>query len=213
MQVHLRKAQVADAPFLAEVCLLADRDTFFFLLDGLRPDTPVEDLMTLLCRTDHTAYSYRHFTVAVDDGKVLGGFSAIPSSEARRLDENLATALHGLGLGTLAVLRWFVRRLRLASRSKAMALPDNCLLIGNLAVFPPYQGMGIGRRLVQRALEAAGAGGFDSVCLFVWQDRDRAVRFYERTGFEVAKAAKFRPHRRLPHEGRYLMQRALGTEQ
>jgi len=213
MDVHLRDADIEDAPFLADVCLLADRDTLGFLLEGLRPNMPVADLLTRLCRTEDTPYSYRHFTVAVDDDQIVGGISVIPAPDTRRLDEHLADALHGLGLGIVGVLRWFVRRLRLASRSKALALPDNCLLIGNVAVLPAYQGMGVGRRLVEHAVEAAGAGGFDSVCLFVWQDRDGAVRFYERNGFEVANAAKFRPHPRLPHEGRYLMQRALGTEQ
>ena len=208
--MRLRGAQAQDAPDLAAVCLTADEGTFDFLLRDLVPGRSVRDIVTALCRTEDTAYSFRHFTVAVDGERVLGGFNAIPSAEMSALDDHVVAAMSGpIDLGTGAMLRWFARRLRLATRCKRMAVPANSLVIANLAVFPPYQGRGIGRQLICQATAAARAHGFESLCLFAWEDRKNALAFYERVGFQVAQTVKFRPHRLLPHRGRCLLQRAV----
>lgn len=91
-RLQFRSARATDAPYLAEICLCADGDTFDFLLHGLGSHLDVKDIMTALCRTDSTVYSYRYFTLAVDDECVLGGFNAIPSADMARLDQNLVAA-------------------------------------------------------------------------------------------------------------------------
>jgi ribosomal protein S18 acetylase RimI-like enzyme len=206
MDVAIRQGLASDAPHLAEICLLADPGTFEFLLGGIRSGTSATDILTALCGVEGTPYSFRHFTLAQRDGDVLGGYNAIPSGELRALDDNLAMALKDqAGLGTVAVLRWFMRRMRLARRSKAMPIPDGALVIGNLAVFPPFRGAGVGRRLIEHAVTTAQAGGMDSVCLFVWAERPEALGLYRKMGFEIACTAPFRPHRLLPYRARHLM--------
>ena len=53
-------------------------------------------------------------------------------------------------------------------------------------------GSGLGRALMQRALEDAARIGAQRVLLGVWGENHRAHRFYERQGFAVAGTRQFR---------------------
>ena len=207
MDLVLREARATDAPHLADICLLADQGTFEFLLGGLGRAMTVRDVLIALAGTENTVYSYRRFTLAESNGVVVGGFNAIPAAELSQLDDNVVGALQKVvGLGVGDMLRWFFRRLRLAVRSKTMKVPENCLLIANLAVFPRYQGRGVGGTLLRRAAGVAADTGYRSLCLFVWEDRAEAMGFYERMGFRTRSTVRFRPHKLLPYHGRCLME-------
>jgi ribosomal protein S18 acetylase RimI-like enzyme len=207
MDVEFRDAWATDAPDLANICLLADGDTFEFLLQGLSPHADVSNMLEALCRSETTAYSYRYFTVAVSEERVIGGFNAFSSDDFARLDRNLVNEMRSLpGVGPFSMIRWFIRRIRLASRSKAMDLPPNSLILANIAVFPPYRRHGIGTQLVQQVISIARAGPYKGVCLFTWEDRRNVIEIYRREGFRLTKTTPFRYHRRLPHRGRCLME-------
>ena len=62
--------------------------------------------------------------------------------------------------------------------------------LGQISVLPIYQGEGIGRALVERALEAAKASALARVTLAVTRANERAARLYENCGF--------RPHLSFP---------------
>ena len=89
---------------------------------------------------------------------------------------------------------------------------DFDLVLANIAVFPSHRGLGIGTALLRKVVAAASTGSFDSLCLFVWQDRRRVIDLYEREGFRIVKTARFRPHKSLPYTGRCLMQLALNPD-
>jgi putative acetyltransferase len=65
-----------------------------------------------------------------------------------------------------------------------------------MGVAPEFQGMGVGRRLLDGLLDEARSGfGASRIELEVYPDNERAVRLYERAGFEVEgvrRAAVFR---------------------
>lgn len=61
--------------------------------------------------------------------------------------------------------------------------PDR-LVIGEIYVAEPYRGTGLADRLVERAVADARDHGCERVRLDVDVDNERAVAFYERTGFE-----------------------------
>lgn len=52
-----------------------------------------------------------------------------------------------------------------------------------IGVLPEYRGHGLGRRLIEAALRAADAAGFERVDLTVRADNIRAATLYERVGF------------------------------
>ena len=53
-----------------------------------------------------------------------------------------------------------------------------------MGLLPAYRGQGIGRRLLQRTLEAARTGGLSRVELTVREDNPAAIALYEKFGFE-----------------------------
>lgn len=53
-----------------------------------------------------------------------------------------------------------------------------------IGLLPDYRGRGIGRRLIEAAIAAADARGFERIELTVLADNARAIRLYEATGFE-----------------------------
>lgn len=61
--------------------------------------------------------------------------------------------------------------------------PDR-LVIGEIYVAEPYRGTGLADRFVERAVADARDHGCEQLRLDVDVDNERAVAFYERTGFE-----------------------------
>lgn len=64
-------------------------------------------------------------------------------------------------------------------------LGEPCGYIALLAVKSSHESRGIARALIQRAEEWAAEVGFDRVALDVFASNDRALKFYERAGFEA----------------------------
>jgi ribosomal protein S18 acetylase RimI-like enzyme len=52
-----------------------------------------------------------------------------------------------------------------------------------MGLLPAFRGQGIGRRLLQRTLEAARAGGLSRVELTVREDNPGAIALYQKAGF------------------------------
>lgn len=53
-----------------------------------------------------------------------------------------------------------------------------------MSVLEPYRGSGIGEGLIEGARQWARAFGVEKLCLNVVPDNTRAIRFYERVGFQ-----------------------------
>lgn len=114
---------------------------------------------------------------AFDDGEVLSRTEAERGFErmARYPDYRLYVATEaGRVVGTFALLIMD----NLGHRGAPSAV------IEDLAVDPAAQGRGIGRRMMQHALERAAAKGCYKAVLSSDLARDRAHRFYESLGFE-----------------------------
>ena len=71
---------------------------------------------------------------------------------------------------------------RVVATSEASLGEDGTLMLGRLYVLPSDQGRGIGRMLLERTL--ARFPGAARVRLEVEPGNERAIRFYERCGFE-----------------------------
>lgn len=210
MDIALRPAQRDDAAALAEICLAADPEIFDFLYHGLLPGNGATALVKFLCVATDNMYSYEHFTLAVGNGEVLGGFNAVPTQRLAPLEWNLELILRKrLRLARWSMVRWYMRRIALAARAETIPAPPNSFFISNLAVFPRYRGQGVARALLEAAVSQGETNGLGSLSLFVWDDREDAVRLYLRNGFRVEQAGRFKQSTKLPHSGRALMVRWL----
>lgn len=66
------------------------------------------------------------------------------------------------------------------------ATPDR-LSLGNVYLDPAYRGTGLADDLVARAIQHAHEDGAEEITLEVAVDNDRALAYYEKLGFDVAR--------------------------
>ncbi len=78
-------------------------------------------------------------------------------------------------------------------------------LVNAVAVREPYRRQGIGRRLMEWAIEQAKAGGFARLSVNVWQDNVAAHALCEQTGFRLQTRIEVPPHPALSHIGGSLL--------
>lgn len=81
---------------------------------------------------------------------------------------------------------------RLSGYSKCAVTPPPTCVQGtktvelvNLYVHPAYQGGGIGRQLLQQALQTGVTQQVTALWLCVWRANQRAINFYQRFGFTI----------------------------
>jgi ribosomal protein S18 acetylase RimI-like enzyme len=63
--------------------------------------------------------------------------------------------------------------------------------IQRIYVLQEYQGASIGKELMQLAKQIAREGGYQVLWLQVWQKNERAIRFYQKSGFVIYETTTF----------------------
>jgi ribosomal protein S18 acetylase RimI-like enzyme len=206
MSVTLRTAVPEDAPAIARICLSAGGGSFEYLFNRLQPNTNAEQVLTRLAALETTPYSYRHFTVAESNGDVVGGANAVSMPALSKAEEQTLPALkQHAGLSPMALIRYAIRRIRLATRVRGEPIDPGTLILANIAVFPGHTGEGIGAALVQHVLARARQDGYPAVSLVVWESNERARALYERNGFRSVYTTRFKALGSLPERARCLM--------
>lgn len=95
---------------------------------------------------------------------------------------------------------------RLSEAPGPVPVPD-AVALDRLYVRKEYMGLGGGKALMEHCLRFAADNGFRNMWLGVWQGNERAIRFYERYGFEKYGTKKFKLGRIFTDD--YLMKRAI----
>jgi GNAT superfamily N-acetyltransferase len=72
---------------------------------------------------------------------------------------------------------------------------------------PPRHGTGLAVALMEACLAWAAPVGYRSICLQVWEEKPRAIRFYTRQGFQDQGATTFQVGTQVYHD--LIMSRAL----
>lgn len=68
---------------------------------------------------------------------------------------------------------------------------NKCLEIQRIYCLSDYYGQGVGNALMQQSIEIARAHHYDFIWLGVWEHNPRAIRFYQKQGFEVFSSHPF----------------------
>jgi ribosomal protein S18 acetylase RimI-like enzyme len=204
-EVIYRPALKTDAPELAKLSILASGGTFDLLLKGLSRRS-VEEVMTALCESENTEYSYHNFLVAEVDGKVAGAVNTLSVQARYDLAPNINPLLQTkFNFGIIQLIKFYFRARHLKGMNELKVPSRNSLHVNDIAVFPEYSGQGIGKDLMRRVIERAKAENFDYVSLYVWTDNTHAIEFYKHLGFIIQKTASVKPHMYLPHTSSHLM--------
>ncbi|WP_371873239.1 GNAT family N-acetyltransferase [Lysinibacillus sp. Ag94] len=73
---------------------------------------------------------------------------------------------------------------------------DDLLEIERIYIRNKYQGKGLGKHLINKAMEIAVAQNKKSIWLGVWEKNDNAIGFYKKMGFiHETRIMEFNEHR------------------
>ncbi len=189
MDVEIRPAEHDDIPDLAELYIIAADGWADAVYGGLVPGLPTNEIVERRFHRDDATTSYRHCWVAMTSGKVAGKLHAFPFDD---LMENPADPLIP------------AERYVLFQTFDGLEAPGS-YYVNVIAVFPQFQGEGIGRRLLSLAHSQAREKGCAELNLHVFEQNEGAVGFYRRLGFTVKARNPVVEHQLIRYSGDMLL--------
>ena len=172
MQCSIRPAHIADIPHLATALMEASGGLVEAVYEGVIPGREAHLIVEHLFSRAESTTSVTHCLVAENEGRVLGSVHAFP--------------MDAMGEGPPDPLVPEDRFYLYAPFEHMHA--DGSYYIMALAVYPEFQGSGIGQALMAEAETVARAKGFKVMSLNVFAQNTGAIRLYESLGYtEVAR--------------------------
>jgi GNAT superfamily N-acetyltransferase len=182
-----RAALPSDVYALAELSIMAGDGMYEFLLEEMAPREMLAGLMARGMKQDTGGNSWRHCWVAEEQG-VVGMINAFPAAWLRDEERDILPQ----------------DRVQLLDPVD-QAQDWESFLVNAVAVRPPCRRQGIGRRLMEWAIQQARAGGFARLSMNVWQDNTAARALCEQAGFRLRTRIEVPPHPGLSHTGGSLL--------
>ena len=185
--VTFRPARLADADLVARLIYMTmgiEADWLF----GHEKRVATLQVLAGLFLSRGNRVSYNLASLAEHDGQDTGLLLAYPGELLARL--NWMTAWHMLKLfGPASAIRLI--RLQSAYGDLKETETDE-FYISNLAVFPEFQGQGIGTLLMAYAEDLARASGLHKCSLIVAFSHENACRLYEHLGYKIVHTSESR---------------------
>jgi ribosomal protein S18 acetylase RimI-like enzyme len=185
--VIFRPASPADAYALAELSIMAGDGIYEFLLEELAPREMLAGLIARTMKQETGGFSWRHCYVA-DDRGVVGMVNAYPAAWLRDEEQDI------LPQDKVQILEPIDQ-----------AQDWESFLVNSIAVRTPYRRQGIGKRLMEWAIEQARAGGFARISANVWEDNVAGRGLFENQGFDLQARIQVAEHIGLSHVGGSLL--------
>jgi GNAT superfamily N-acetyltransferase len=185
--IVFRAAVPADAFALAELSIMAGDGLYEFLLEEMAPKEMLAGLMARSMKQDAGGFSWRHCFVADDKG-VVGMINAYPAAWLREQEQDILPQ----------------DRVRILDPID-QAQDWESFLVNGVAVRQPYRRQGIGKRLLEWAIEQARAGGFARLSANVWEDNAVGRALFEHQGFRLQTRIQVAEHVGLSHMGGSLL--------
>jgi len=171
MNIHIRKAVQADAPAAVPLIIDAIGNIAEQMTGETDPKTVEQELINLFKREDNR-HTYLNTVVAQFEGAVAGVMVLYSGKHAIALDANL---VHWLRSKT----------------GEQIDIPPEAhsdeFYIDTVCVHPDFRGQGIGTLLLDHAEKVAQNVGFEKLTLNVEEEKEAAIRLYERIGYRVAE--------------------------
>ncbi len=183
-------AEPDDAETIARIVRETSAGVADYLLGRLSAVLPAERLLTSVIMEPDNPLSHENVLLARNGETVAGlllGYPAadhgIPAILRRTVAARKLTALHGM---------------------LEVTVPDT-YYINTLWVEAASRGTGLAGDLLECAGLTAAAAGLSGLCLHVWLENVRAVRFYVRHGFATVARFPAPPHRGFTFAGGYAL--------
>ena len=170
-QISIRKANDTDTDYVAKTVLTA-----------LDMDTSDLEWVKASCADPRSMYSWNKSLIAEDNGKPIGCIISYSGDDYQALREYTWSRL------------WKGVDHDVIKHSAIETYPGEYYL-DSLAVDPEYRGNGLGKKLMQSAIEYGKELGYDKYALLVAVEKPRLKEYYSSLGFEEANDVNFFGHR------------------
>ncbi len=177
-----------DAHTIATLIYQADPELMSL---GFGSERDVVEIVQKLMSMEHNQYSREHITCAALDGELVGVIVGFTGEQKKRMDKESGQDW-AKAFGVWRMIRLLPRAGKLERIVTDQVEPDEFVVFG-FAVKKAHRGHGLGSRMMEHILER-----HDKVCLDVNIHNERAMRFYQRHGFEMKGRNTIR------HKGREL---------
>ncbi|MDE6480884.1 MAG: GNAT family N-acetyltransferase [Muribaculaceae bacterium] len=167
----IRRATQADTEYVAKTVLTA-----------LDMDTSDLEWIKSSCADPQSMYSWNKSLIAEDEGKPVGCIISYSGDDYQKLREYTWSRLWK-DVDTAAIKQTAIE-----------AYPGEYYL-DSLAIEPEYRGNGLGKKLMESAIQEGKELGYDKFALLVAKEKPRLKEYYATLGFEEADEVNFFGHR------------------
>lgn len=171
MNVHIRQAAPSDAAIAVPLIIDAIGNIAEQMTGETEPKAVEQELIGLFKREDNR-HTYLNTVVAQIGGGIAGVMVLYSGKQAIALDSNLVQWLR-------------------SKTSEQIDIPPEAhsdeFYIDTVCVHPDFRGQGMGTLLLEHAEKIAQEAGFDKLTLNVEEEKEAAIRLYERIGYRVTE--------------------------
>lgn len=170
-QIIIRESTLSDAEYVAKTVLAA-----------LDMDTSDLEWVKETCADPKSMYSWNKALIAEDAGKPIGCIISYSGDDYQNLREYTWSRLwKGIDPATI--------------RNSAIETYPGEYYLDSIAIEREYRGKGLGKKLMQVAIEHGKKLGYDRFALLVAVDKPRLKEYYATLGFEEAEDVNFFGHK------------------
>jgi len=171
LNIHIREAKPMDAAVAVPLIIDAIGNIAEQMTGEYDSESVERELITLFNREDNR-HSYLTTVVAEREGLVAGVMVLYSGKKAIELDMNLVNWLNN-------------------KTGEDIVIPPEArydeYYVDTVSVHPDFRGQGIGTALLSHAETIARKAGFSKLTLNVEEEKEDAIRLYERVGYRVAE--------------------------
>lgn len=167
--MQIRKAKKEDADQIAELMILAMTEIVYQFI-GKEDYEEGKKFLRDLIQEDNNQYSYQYIFVAEDQNKILGQLCLYPGGLLKSLRQPVLDRIKAIYNNDYSV---------------SDETQEGEIYIDTLAVNTAAQGKGVGKLLIQFAIEEFVHKNQEPLGLLVDNDNPNAKRLYEKMGFTV----------------------------
>ena len=167
----IRKAIKEDKGIIASLMVDASGGICEYLLSDFPPSIKAHTILSFEVGKNIHPLSFNNCIIAEYGHQSVGVLCCYPASQFAN---------------QLETMRNFEKRVALKPFYD-VNFPEKSLYIDTLSVCSEYQSMGIGKLLFRNIKFFLNEGSYENLSLYVWESNEKAIKFYEKFGFEIIK--------------------------
>ena len=184
MLSKLRQPHNGESDDCAKLIYISGPELYGYIFIEREPK--IYKYIKLLYEKPGNLYSKDNIIVEEENGKIRGLLLGYPASDMKKLAIQMLKCIKGMFM-ICGLLNFIKIVFRFKLNIYFPGTENDEFIISNLAVFEEYRGEGIAVKLLEKAEEMALAKGLNKLSLYVEIGNSRAIRVYEKFGFQEVK--------------------------